>query len=99
MLWVRTLLRPGVLDALNVMKFVSDLRQVGGFLQVLLLRILPTIITDSQFNWNIVESGAKQHKTKPLALQEGNIVIVMGTDYIGSCKFNYHTITVTMAHL
>jgi hypothetical protein len=34
MLWVRTLLRPGVLDTLNMMKFASDLRQVGGFLQV-----------------------------------------------------------------
>jgi len=32
-----------------VIKFVSDLRQVGGFLRV--LRFLP------QYNWNIVKSG------------------------------------------
>ena len=31
-----------------VIKFVSDLRQVGGFLY--------------QYNWNIVESGVKHHK-------------------------------------
>jgi hypothetical protein len=35
-------------------KFVSDLRQVGGFLRVLLFP--PP---------NIVESGVKHHKTKP----------------------------------
>jgi hypothetical protein len=32
-----------------VIKFVSDLRHVGGFLRVLRL------------NWNIVESGVKHH--------------------------------------
>jgi hypothetical protein len=35
-----------------VIKFVSDLRQVGGFLRVL-------------GNWNIVESGIKHHKPEP----------------------------------
>jgi hypothetical protein len=28
---------------------------------------------------------------------EITISVVIGTDYIGSCKFNYHTITTTMA--
>jgi hypothetical protein len=37
-----------------VIKFVSDLQQVSGFLRV--LRLLP------QYNWNIVESGIKLHK-------------------------------------
>ena len=37
-----------------VIKFVSDLRQVGGFLQV--LRFPPP-----RYNWNIVESGVKHH--------------------------------------
>jgi hypothetical protein len=37
-----------------VIKFVSDLRQVSGFLRVT-LRFPP------QINWNIVESGIKQH--------------------------------------
>jgi len=38
-----------------VIKFVSDLRQVGGFLRV--LRIINK--TDRHDNWNIVESGVK----------------------------------------
>ena len=38
-----------------VIKFVSDLRQVGGFLWV--LRFL------HQYNWNIVESCVKHHQT------------------------------------
>ena len=37
-----------------VIKFVSDLRQVGGYLRV--LRFPP------RYNLNIVESGAKHHK-------------------------------------
>jgi len=44
-----------------VIKFDSDLRQVGGFLQV--RRFPPTIKSWSpRYNWNIVESGAKHHK-------------------------------------
>jgi hypothetical protein len=39
----------------NVIKFVSDLRQVGGFLGA--LRFPPPIE-----NWNIIESGIKNHK-------------------------------------
>ena len=39
-----------------VIKFVSDLRQVSGFLRV--LRIPPPI---KRYNWNIVESGVKHH--------------------------------------
>jgi hypothetical protein len=37
-----------------------------------------------RYNWNIVESGIKQ-------------LMVIGTDCIGSCKSNYHTITTTTA--
>ena len=45
-------------------KFVSDLRQVGGFLRV--LPFLPPIkLTATIYNWNIVESGVKHHKPKP----------------------------------
>jgi len=40
-----------------VIKFVSYLRQVSGFIRV--LRFLPW------YNWNIVESGIKHHKAKP----------------------------------
>jgi hypothetical protein len=42
-----------------VIKFVSDLRQVGGFLRV--LRIPPSINWALRYNWNIVESGVKHH--------------------------------------
>jgi len=38
-----------------VMKFVSDLLQVGGFLRV--LRFPPPIKLNATYNWNIVESG------------------------------------------
>ena len=46
-----------------VIKFVSDLRQVGGFRRVLQftapIKLIATIV-----NWNIVESGVKHHKPK-----------------------------------
>jgi hypothetical protein len=42
-----------------VIKFVSDLRKVGGFVRV--LWFLPPII----YNWNIVESGVKHHNINP----------------------------------
>jgi hypothetical protein len=44
-----------------VIKFVSDLRQFGGFLWV--LRIPPPIKTDRHDNLNIVESDVKHHKS------------------------------------
>ena len=43
-----------------VLKFVSDLRQVGGFLRV--RRFPPPIKLTSRYYWNIVESGVKHHK-------------------------------------
>ena len=49
-----------------VIKFVSDLRQIGGFLRV--LRFPPPIkltATIYRGNWNIVESGVKYHNPKP----------------------------------
>ena len=45
-----------------VMKFLSDLRQVGGFLCA--LRFPPLINWPPRYNWNNVESGVKHHKTK-----------------------------------
>jgi hypothetical protein len=48
-----------------VVKFVSDLRQVGGFLWV--LRFPPPIKLTAN---NIVESGVKHHKTKPNHLND-----------------------------
>jgi hypothetical protein len=43
----------------HVIKFVSDLRQVGGFLRV--LQFPPPINWPPQHNRNIVESGVKHH--------------------------------------
>jgi hypothetical protein len=45
---------------LYVMKFLSDLQQVGGFLRV--LRFPPPIKLTPQYNWNIVENCVKHHK-------------------------------------
>ena len=43
-----------------LIKFISDLRQVGGFLRVLWL--LHQYNWPPRYNWNIVESGVKHHK-------------------------------------
>jgi hypothetical protein len=44
--------------------FVSDLRQVGGFLRF--LRFLHQYNWPPQYNWNIVESGIKHHNIQTL---------------------------------
>jgi hypothetical protein len=44
-----------------VINFVSDLQQVGGFLEV--LRFSPPTNRLPWYNWNIVESGTKHHQT------------------------------------
>ena len=46
-----------------VIKFDSDLLQVGDFLRI--LQFPPQIKLPPRYNWNIVESGAKHHKPKP----------------------------------
>ena len=43
-----------------VIKFVSDLRQVGGFLQI--LQFPPPIKLTARYSWNIIESGIKHHQ-------------------------------------
>ena len=48
-LWVRTPLRRGVLNKHYVIKFVSDLRQVGSFFRV--LRFPPPINWPPWYNW------------------------------------------------
>jgi len=51
-----------------VIKFVSDLQQVGGF---------PTFLHQYnwpwQYNWNIIESAAKHHKSNQIKLLTWNI--------------------------
>jgi len=44
-----------------MIKFVSDLRQVGGFLWI--LQFPPPIKLTATIYWNIVESGIKHHQT------------------------------------
>jgi hypothetical protein len=44
-----------------VIKFVSNLGQVGGFLRA--LRFLHQLNLPPRYNWNFVESGVKHHKT------------------------------------
>jgi hypothetical protein len=39
-----------------IIKFVSDLQQVGGF-----HRVLHQLNQRQRYNWNIVESGSKYH--------------------------------------
>jgi hypothetical protein len=49
-----------------MIKFVSDLWQVGGFLRVLLFP-QPIKLTTT-LSWNIVESGVKNHNPNPYPL-------------------------------
>ena len=56
-----------------VIKFVNDLRQVGGFLWV--LRFPPPIKLIPQYNWNIIESAVKHHKPNPLKKNNYEILL------------------------
>ena len=47
-----------------MIKFVSDLQQVGGFLRV--LRFPPPINGPSRYRCNIVESGIKHYNLNPV---------------------------------
>jgi hypothetical protein len=53
----------GEVDSIQhyVIKFASDLRQVDGFLRVLWFLPPIKLITKIRYNWNIAESGVKQH--------------------------------------
>ena len=66
-LWFRTQLRRSILDTTYVIKFASDLRQVGGILQQWNWR--------PRYNWNIVESGVKHHNHYPIKIiQRGGTI-------------------------
>jgi hypothetical protein len=50
----------------NIIKFVSDLQQVGGFLRVLRFSSpVKLTATNCQYNWIIVESDFKHHNPNP----------------------------------
>jgi hypothetical protein len=49
-----------------MIKFVSDLWQVGGFLRV--LPFPPPIKLTAPYNWNIVEGGVKHNNPNPLLI-------------------------------
>jgi len=55
-----------------MIKFVSDLQQVSGFLRVLLF---PPPIKLTSNNWNIVESGIKHHNPNPKPVVNKNFVL------------------------
>jgi hypothetical protein len=56
-----------------VIKFVSDLRHVGGFLRV--LRFPPPIKWPPRYNWNIVESVVKHMTLIPFIYNSNNNVV------------------------
>ena len=66
-----------------VIKFVSDLRQVGGFLQALLF--------PPQYNWNIVKSGVKHHKPNP-RIYDLLISDFYSTEWMGSVEVEVNQI-------
>jgi hypothetical protein len=74
-----------------VIKFVSDLRHVGGFLRVLLVSSTNKIhrhdITEIMLKVGCIEYASPWVGLKLTTLE------MIGTDCIGSCKSKYHTIT------
>jgi hypothetical protein len=69
-----------------VIKFVSDLQQVGGFLRI--FRFPPPIKMTTTI---CIEY------TSPSAGFKLTTLVVIGTDCTGSCKSNYHTIITNTA--
>ena len=68
----------------NVIKFVSDLRQVGGFLWALRFPL-------PRYNLNIVESGIKHHKTNKTNKQtESDFVNAVHTDVKSEVDMSSH---------
>jgi hypothetical protein len=55
-----------------ILKFVSDLRQEGGFLRA--LRFPPPKKLPATISYNIVESGVKHHTPNPLSWTRGLII-------------------------
>jgi hypothetical protein len=69
-----------------VIKFVSDLRQVGGFLRVLRFPL-------PRYNWNIVESGVKHHNPSYINVPSYSVYdthfIYQGDDFVD--RYLYYT--------
>jgi hypothetical protein len=72
-----------------VIKFVSDLRQIDGFLHHNITEILLKVVSNAL----TLTLTTNRIRTQTLVL------IHVGTDCTGSCKFNYHIITITAFHL
>ena len=70
-----------------VIKFVSDLRQIGGFLRV--LRFPPSVKNwTTQHNWNIIESGVKPYNPNPPLIDaHRSILIFKGYDFQRMCSY------------
>jgi hypothetical protein len=68
-----------------VIKFVSDLRQVGGFL--LELRFPPPIKLTV---WNIVESGVKHHKPTNQSMRYMSHTSVFNIHVFVNMSFNFN---------
>jgi hypothetical protein len=62
-----------------VIKFVSNVRQFGGFLRV--LRFPPPIKLAPWYNWTIVESGVKQHNPPTHSIFRKWLTIFMRCSY------------------
>jgi hypothetical protein len=72
-----------------VIKFVSDLRQVCGFIRV--LRFPPQKNWLPRYNWNIVESGVTHHKLNSvtLASQMSNFWVLFWYSYSKNSQWEH----------
>jgi hypothetical protein len=72
-----------------LIKFVSDCRQVGGFLRV--LQSPPPKNWPPRYNWNIDESGVKHHKPKTKLLNPNSFphLIIINFVLWSFCQFDF----------
>jgi hypothetical protein len=93
--------RSGLYVQHYVIKFVSDLRQVCGFLRI--LRFHPPIKRTATIYLNIVESGVKPHKTKPSQTIGMTCIVTVNTKLIKGTQWAYLlclcNITIQLIHV
>ena len=69
----------------HVIKFISHLRHVSGFLWVLMFPPPIKLMPWYSYNWNIVESGVKHHQTNNARCMIYSLLLVLSSLSTGLC--------------